>query len=52
MVNPSLSYILGNEASLPEGLGAMELDVVFTMGTNPGKNNNNTWVSFYVLPKE
>jgi hypothetical protein len=56
LVNPSAIYILNQEPSLPEGLGELELDVVFEMIVadpkkgNPG--NDNTWVSFYVLPKE
>lgn len=55
LVDPSVVYVLGQEPSLPEGLGELELDVVFEMiVADPKKNpgNNNTWVSFYVLPKE
>ena len=56
LVNPSVVYILGQEPSLPEGLGELELDVVFEMiVADPKKSNqgnDNTWVSFYVVPKE
>lgn len=56
LVNPSVVYILGQEPSLPEGFGELELDVVFEMiVADPKKSNlgkENIWVSFYVLPKE
>lgn len=57
LLNPNQIYILGSSSqNLQSGIGQLEFDVVFEMIlANPQKNdcgNHNTWVSFYLLPKE
>lgn len=57
LFNPSEKYVLGSSPqNLPSGIGAIEFDVIFELERTDSKlaqwGEYNTWVSFYVLPKE
>jgi hypothetical protein len=57
LLNPSERYVLGSSLqNLPSGIGELEFDVVFEKEGKDQKKSKwgeeNTWVSFYVLPKE
>lgn len=57
LLNPSERYVLGSSLqNLPSGIGELEFDVVFELEGKDQKKSEwgkeNTWVSFYVLPKE
>jgi hypothetical protein len=57
LLNPYVKYVLGSSPqNLPTGMGELEFDVIFELEGDDLKHFNqeddNTWVSFYVLPKE
>lgn len=55
--NANIKYVLGSSArNFPSGIGELEFDVIFELEGDELKlsklREDNTWVSFYVLPKE
>ena len=57
LTSPGEKYIIGSSSqNLPSGIGELEFDVVFEIeGIDLKKSKceeENIWVSFYVLPKE
>jgi len=57
LLNPNEICVLGSSPqNLPTGIGELEFDVVFELERTDNKpahwGEYNTWVSFYVLPKE
>ena len=57
LLNPNEKYVLDSSPkNLPSGIDELEFDVIFELQSDELKHfkpgEDNTWVSFYVLPKE